>query len=304
MGRMIVVYGTVCLDRVRRVPRLPASGGYAHVLGETELLGGEAANTSLALSTWGAEIALLGNPIGRGPQARRLRRLIEKHGLPANGILVSGTVTPVCDIYVTPDGERTMFGLGFREMTRAADLTAAPLRAGAWFTADSNHGEAARDAVRRAAAAGMRVYLLDFLREDDPAPPGSFWQSSTDSAGVKGNTQRNVAWLRDWVAARGCFAVLSDGPNGFVAGSPEQPVRAYAPFPAPRVVDSTGAGDIFRAGMLFGLDQGWTLPDALRFASAAGSLICASLGATASVPSRGDVEAWIAAHPEIGRTYG
>lgn len=303
IGGMVLVYGTVCLDRLRRVAKLPDKGAYAEIDAEVELLGGEAANTALALATWGIDIALAGNPIGRGPRAQRLQHLLESSGLPIKFVPGSDAVTPVCDIYVTPDGDRTMFGVGFREMEATAQPAAAPYVPGAWFTADPNHGEAAREAVRLATIAGMRIYLLDFVRPEDPIAPGSYWQSSTDWVGVRGNTQRNVQWLRDWVEKHGCYGVLSDGPNGFVAGSPTQRVRAYPPYPAPSVVDSTGAGDTFRAGFLLGLDLGWPLAECLQFASAAGCLSCASLGATSNVPRKEAILQWIAKWPEVSEAY-
>jgi sulfofructose kinase len=63
-------------------------------------------------------------------------------------------------------------------------------------------------------------------------------------------------------------------------------------IPAERVtaVDTTGAGDVFRAGMIYGLLQGWGVPALLRFANAAAALSCTREGAIASVPSLADVE--------------
>lgn len=49
---MVVVFGTVCLDRILRVARLPGHGGYVEIDDEVLMLGGEAANTALALQTW------------------------------------------------------------------------------------------------------------------------------------------------------------------------------------------------------------------------------------------------------------
>ena len=131
----------------------------------------------------------------------------------------------------------------------------------------------------------MRLYLMDFIRPDDPIAPGSWWQSSTDWVGTRGDIEGNAAWLSDWIGRHGCFAVLTDGPAQFLAGGPEWPVRPYPTVPAPEVVDTTGAGDLFRAGMLFGLDQEWSAEECLRFAAAAGSLACGSLGATSRVPT-------------------
>src|SRR5262249_55640393 len=50
-------------------------------------------------------------------------------------------------------------------------------------------------------------------------------------------------------------------------------------------VDTTGAGDVFRGGFIYGYLKGWPLEDALRFANAAAAVSCTRLGAMASVPS-------------------
>lgn len=300
---MVLVFGTVCIDRVRRVPLLPGAGGYAEVEDERFLLGGEAANTANALRTWGTEVTLVGNGIGDGEAGSRLRSLLNQHGLESLETGAPTSHTPVCDVYVTPDGDRTMFGLGFAGASETVDPDRVPVRPGAWFTAEPNLGVVARCVVRRAVEAGMKTYLMDFFQPDDPVVTGSFWQSSTDWVGSRGNTQKNVKWVEDWVRAKGCFAILSDGPNGFVAGSPNHTVRAYPPFPSPQIVDTTGAGDLFRAGMLFGLSQDWAIPRCLQFASAAGCLKCRALGATTDVPSVAEIESLIAGNPAISRQY-
>jgi sugar/nucleoside kinase (ribokinase family) len=301
----VLVFGTICLDRVRRVERLPAAGGYVEVEDERTLLGGEAANTGATLAAWGVPVLLDGNRLGADPDGAQIACLLEGHGLaaprPSKGSAVPPA--PVCDIFVTPDGERTMFGNGFRAMEASAELDRLPLVSGGWFTAEPNMRAAAREAACRAYDAAMRIYLMDFVEPDDVLPPGCFWQSSTDWAGHRNNTQRNVEWVKRWVGTHGCFAVLSDGPNGFVAGSPDLPVRAYPPFPAPTVVDFTGAGDVFRAGMLYGLSRGLPIPESLLIASAAGCLKCRAFGATSDIPSLEEIRRHVDANPEVAGQY-
>ncbi len=302
---MIVVFGTICIDRIRRVPHLPSTGGYVEITEEIDLLGGEAANTATALRSWGADVSLYGNALGSGPDGEILRRLIAKQGLIVENVrtTLEEPAAPVCDIYVTPDGDRTMFGKNFSIME--SDLSVVPIShtEGNWFTAEPNMQTLSREAAVRAHQAGMNLYLMDFIGSNEPIPPGSFWQCSTDWAGTRNNTQKNVAWVQDWVAQYGCFAILSDGPNGFVAGSSERPVRAYPPYPAPLVVDTTGAGDMFRAGMLFGLDQNWPIEKCLQFASAAGCLKCRALGATTDVPSVAEVQHHIESNSYVSQQY-
>lgn len=298
----VLVFGTICIDRIRRVPNLPEMGGYVEVQEEIDLLGGEAANTANALNAWGFEVVLVGNSLGSGLDGDHLRKLVADCHLQVYTD-AGNQPTPVCDVYVTPDGNRTMFGKNFSIME--VGLQIPPIREfnAQWFTAEPNMEGLSRQVAREALKAGMRTYLMDFIQDDEPLGPGSFLQCSTDSAGHRGNIQKNVSWVQGMVDRNGCFVILSDGPNGFVAGSPELPVRAYPPYPAPNVVDTTGAGDMFRAGMLFGLNQDWPIHLCLQFASAAGCLKCRSLGATTDVPSVAEIQAHIASHSAISKQY-
>ena len=300
----MLVFGTICIDRLRRVPSLPPVGGYVEIESEVLMLGGEAANTANALRSWGHDILLAGNATGAGPDGESLRTLLAQHDLPTAHLGPPGEViAPICDVFITPDGERTMFGRGFASSHAGIAPPDLPFAQAQWLTAEPNLGAPAREVAQLAIAAGLRTYLMDFLHEDDPIAPGSFWQCSTDWAGKRGDVQRNVTWVQEWVNRFGCHTILSDGPGGFVFGSPTHSVRHYPPFPAPRVVDTTGAGDMFRAGMLHGLDSGWPIERCLQFASAAGCLKCGYLGATGTVPTEAEVLAHIAANPEVAERY-
>jgi sugar/nucleoside kinase (ribokinase family) len=59
-------------------------------------------------------------------------------------------------------------------------------------------------------------------------------------------------------------------------------------------VDTTGAGDVFRAGLIYALLRGWPTPDMLRFANAAAAVSCTRLGALGGIPSLDEVEALVA----------
>lgn len=60
---------------------------------------------------------------------------------------------------------------------------------------------------------------------------------------------------------------------------------------AVEAVDTTGSGDVFRGGFIYGLLNGWPIEQAVRFANAAAAISCTRLGAINGVPSMGDVQA-------------
>lgn len=300
---MTVVYGTVCLDRTYSLPHLPERGGYVELLAERVSLGGEAANTAAAILRWRGNAVLVGNPIGTGDEAEMLELLLEANGV-GDALMPAGEhPAPVCHIMVTPDGERTMFGRGFQEMETRGDPSLIPFNSGDWFTADPNHGSLARKALVMAHGAGMRTYALDFVRDDEDLPSGCFWQSSTSWVGKSGDLGGNIAWLSRWIEKHDCTAILTDGGHGFLLGDRKRGVRSFPVWPIEHVVDSTGAGDTFRAGMLFGLDQLWPLAECLIFASAAAALSCQGMGALGGLTQRGAVEELIHTHEESADLY-
>jgi sugar/nucleoside kinase (ribokinase family) len=64
------------------------------------------------------------------------------------------------------------------------------------------------------------------------------------------------------------------------------------------VLDNTGAGDVFRAGLIYGLLQGWKIARRLAFANAAAAVSCTRLGAIPSVPDLEEVSALLDRGPE------
>lgn len=70
--------------------------------------------------------------------------------------------------------------------------------------------------------------------------------------------------------------------------------------PAVEVVDPTGCGDAHRAGLLYGLTQGWTLHNACKLGNVMGSLKVASRGPQTHRPTREQIEALLQTHYGLG----
>ena len=65
------------------------------------------------------------------------------------------------------------------------------------------------------------------------------------------------------------------------------------------VVEPSGAGDAFAAGLMLGILEGWELERSVRFASVIGGSACTALGCWAGVFTRREADAFLAAHPEF-----
>lgn len=285
------MHGTLCLDRVMRVDALPKSGGYTEVRDEFWALGGEAANTAVHLVQWGSDIRLLVNPISHDEHSLILKHLAHESGLTLDQLEHDGH-TPICEVYVTPDGERTMFGHGFANLGDRAFRPFEYADAG-WFTTDSNLGGLAADALGFAEAAGLYTIAMDFAHRPNP-PMASLHLTSNDW--FHGDPQA-------WCEETGQTLLLTAGTIGSVLYAPGTPSRHLPALPAPRIVDTTGAGDGFRAGILYGLQQGWSLTRGALFGAAAAALGVGSIGACNDVPSVESIEDLIAQYPKESAAY-
>lgn len=95
--------------------------------------------------------------------------------------------------------------------------------------------------------------------------------------------------MADWVNQTGRTIVVTLGPDGVRARTPDGPLS----FPAHKVkpVDTVGAGDTFVGYLAAGLDAGHDFQTALARAAIAGSLACLNPGAQPAIPVAADVDA-------------
>jgi len=300
---MILVYGTVCLDRINRVPHLPAPGRYVEVSERIESAGGEALNTAVALVRLGEQPELISNSLGSGPDARDLASKVTALGIKEFHAPPGTHDVPVCEIYVTPDGERTMFGFGFAEMENRSDPRMVLPPGPNLTTVDSNHGRAGLERIRLAREAGHVVYAMDLAIESRTLSVQDFWQTGAGQAGGPGQTLANLDAVAKRAENYGVTAIITDGSRGCFVARPGQSGLHLPAFSGIEVRDTTGAGDAFRAGVLYGLLRSWGLGQCLLLGAAVGALNCRGEGAVAGLPSLEEAEELIAGNPAVSEAH-
>jgi sugar/nucleoside kinase (ribokinase family) len=261
----------------------------------TEMSGGSAANTIVGIANLGARAAYVGKV--RDDQIGRLYT----HDIRAAGVAfetrpaADGPATGCSYILVTPDGERTMNTyLGAAQDLTSADIDPAQIAASAivylegylWDPASAK--EAFVKASTIAHEAGRQVALtlsdafcvgryrgefLDLMRNGtvdlvfaNEAELGSLYETADFDAALKqlrGDTKLGVVTRSE----KGCVVASKEG------------VVAVPAFPVGKIVDTTGAGDLFAAGFLFGLVRGAGHEAAGRLGALAAAEVIQHIGA-------------------------
>jgi adenosine kinase len=206
-----------------------------------------------------------------------------------------GPATARCYIMVTPDGERTMNTyLGAAQHLHPRDVDGAAVAAAAitylegYLWDPDNAKEAFRKAAGLAHEAGRVVALtlsdsfcvdrwrnefLDLMRKRTVDLVFAN-EAELKSLYLTADFDTAVSALREDAA----LAVVTRSEKGCVVVSRER-TEAVAAYPVEKVVDTTGAGDLFAAGFLFGLARGADLALAARFGTLAAAEVIQQVGA-------------------------
>ena len=290
--------GMVTVDHLFRVPELPAVGAPRRASGHARACGGPVPNALACLSRLGVSTRFVGK-VGDDEEGDFARSELRRRGVDVSRVRVARGRSRLVLVLVEEDGGERAFVSrpeSFPPLT-GADLEAEDV-AGARVLHLDDADDAAIGAARRARAGGAAVVLdgtwqSDRLEEllplvDHAVVSGFFARRWLPGAG---------RWqvLRRLRALGAGTAVLTRGERG--AAAEDHRGRVECPAPAVEVVDTTGAGDAFHGGFIFGVLQGWPLERTLPFACAAGALNCRALGGQAGLPSREEVEGLLAASP-------
>lgn len=258
---------------------------YAKMGPAMEMSGGSAANTIAALASLGGK----GGYIGK--VADDQLGAVFGHDIRANGVeyatapLLGGPSTARCMIFVTPDAQRTMCTyLGACTQLTEADVDAdmiarAQVTYLEGYLFDPEH---AKQAFRRAAdlahAAGRKVALS----LSDPFCVGrhhaEFLELVEKHVDILFANEAEYKALYDGQKPACDLAVVTRSEKGSVIFTPSATIEVKAE-PVDKVVDTTGAGDLFAAGFLYGYTQGKPLAECGRIGSIAAGEIIAQMGA-------------------------
>ena len=263
-----------------------------------EVSGGSAANTVAGIAAMGGRPAFVGRVA-----ADQLGEVFA-HDIRAAGVafatpaMADGPPTGRCLIVVTPDGDRTMSTyLGACQELSEADIDPDMVRAAAVLYLEGYLWDpvapraAMRKAIDIARAAGRKVaftlsdvFCVEGHRDDFRGLLGSHVDvmfGNENEVRALYQTDDLEAAMRE-LAQHATITVVTRSEKGAVviAGAERFVVPAE---PVARVVDTTGAGDLFAGGFLAGLVAGRSLPDCARQGGIAAAEIISHYGARSEV---------------------
>jgi ribokinase len=273
----VVVVGSVNLDLVARVDRLPAAGDTVTASDYQRVPGGKGANQALAARRLGADVTLLA-AVGDDESAGEALALLDADGVDLSGVRRVEGPTGVALITVDDAGENTIVvvpGANARLAVDGSELTGAD--------AVLCQLEVPMGTVEAAAAATPAGALFCL----NAAPPAPVPAAVLDRADLVVANRTEYAAVDGLDRAR-LVAVTAAADGAALRSGGREVARAAAP--AVTAVDGTGAGDAFTGALVVGLLDGLDQDSALRRACLAGAVAASRPGAQPSLPRPADLD--------------
>lgn len=290
---MITVLGSINMDLIARVFRLPKPG--ETLTGDTFATapGGKGANQALAARRAGAQVAMVG-ACGEDEFAVPALTQLRYDGVNLERVRNAPTATGVASIFVGGDGENVIViiaGANGTVSVQDADAAVAAMNPGDILMVQLEIPPATIEAALKAARAKRVKTILNTapLTTDAQrlAPLADIVIANETEfellVGRNGldDKQREQAMV-DYAKQSGQTIIVTLGADGVVAVRDGKLFHASSLNVEP--VDTVGAGDTFCGYLAAGLDQGFAFDAALKRAAIAGSLACTKAGAQPSIP--------------------
>lgn len=268
----ILCFGAICADLRLALPYFPRPGEGLHVREARWTAGGNALIEARALAGWGVRVALMGDPLGADPPGALLAAELRRLGLDALVRQDPAAQTVVCHILVTPDSQRTI--LAIRPAASHVELPAPALLRACRVVSVARYGPRSDEVVAAARAAGALVVAGDATRPDEAlARHADVIVTSAELLARHDAASAVETQMAALHAVRGAAVVVSDGSRParvlWAAGGTRHAISVQPPQVT--ATDSTGAGDLLRAGVALGLLRGWDWPRTLEWAAAEAS---------------------------------
>ena len=295
----VIGVGANSVDYVNRLPAYPEPQGpfsKMRILEQAVCCGGQTATALAACASLGLRTRYLG-ATGTDSNGKRIREELARRGIDASDAVIRDVPNQFAVILVDEQsGERiVLWDRDERLRLRPRDVAPEAFDGARLVHVDDVDQPAAILAARIAREAGLPVTSdidrITALTQDLVAAVTIPIFAEHVPSALTGLADMAQA-LRRLREGHDGLLIVTRGAAGALALDGDRLIESPG-FPV-AAVDTTGAGDVFRGGLIFALLRGENTEEALRFANAAAAISCTRLGATDGVPSLADVEQLIA----------
>ncbi len=297
---LFLCIGDLDVDVLIEVDRLPTRDGKVNGIVKQKVSGGMAGNVAAALARLGSRVRVLGR-VGDDADGAFAVEGLNQMGVDTSFVSrLAGVATFSCISLLTPDGEKSLVKLMTSAYRPEASAVTDAVLEGVRHLHLTSVGDPplCRKVVDAARSSGATA-SLDVERADCPEDAAVLLDAVKGFDLIFCNAESRAfvdAALERPLAGLVAVVVTTLGADGAQVETAEG--RISSPGFAPKILDTTGAGDCFAAACLHArLAAGLDWREAIRFANCAAAISTTGLGAQSALPTADQVAARLQAEP-------
>jgi sugar/nucleoside kinase (ribokinase family) len=290
----VYVFGQIVLSTIHKLAgRFPEADGYGEIEQSFLCPGGQGMNAAMVLSGLGVKTAI-GGPNWGTDTAEVLDSYAARYGIDTGGIGRDSGYAGLRDIIFIDGSCRTVFGrfgaLYGEKPHRWCEPDEASIRAARVVAIDPYFGSSSETAAQLASEASVPYITIDcphdgYLHRNAAATvvSGEYWR-----AAYAGQTAEEV--ISTYAEQSAGLTIFTAGSGQILCARRGKPVFAVETYRV-EVASTLGAGDTFRAGVVFGVLKSWDDERVVRFSAALAAILCTRLPIADNVPTLAEVNA-------------
>ncbi|WP_251439041.1 ribokinase [Microbacterium sp. USTB-Y] len=284
MSRRIAVVGSLNVDRMLRVPRLPAPGETTAATGRSLSPGGKGANQAVAAALLGADVSLIG-AVGDDAEGRFLVDAVATQGVDASGVMTVPDPTGEATILVDDGAENLIVVNGGANLALDPEHVRSRLSGFDIIVAGFEVSDPVVEAAAEAALRQDAVFILN------PSPYRDLPAIVREARLVLIVNEQEYAQARDaeGTLSDSAIIVVTRGARGAAIQRPSGGRPQKVPAPRVTAVDTSGCGDAFAGALAAALAHGDSLEDAVRLGTRVGAYAATRPGTQTSYPTGEDL---------------
>jgi sugar/nucleoside kinase (ribokinase family) len=284
----VVGMGLNSVDFISVVPEFPTLNSKMKMLRFSKEGGGQVATAMVALARWGVKTKYIGK-VGEDELGQFSLNCLRQEGVDVSSVTIEPNATNQFAMIIVDGstGDRTiLWNRDERLMYCEGELRKEEIRSGKLLHLDGHDINAALQCARWAKEEEIPIVVdldkvepltSELIKEVDFVITSSrfpmlFTGISDQKKALLELQKHTSGFLCATLGHEGAMALV----NGEFLSIEGLKVKS---------VDTTGAGDIFHAGFIYGLLQNWEVAEILRFANAAAALKCQDLGGRKGIPT-------------------
>ncbi|MBW1999463.1 MAG: sugar kinase [Deltaproteobacteria bacterium] len=288
----VVGLGQACVDYLGTIPHYPDEDGKIELLNLRKECGGPASTALVTLARLGIRVSFLGS-ISTDPFGKAILEALLREGVDASFLKVTpGHTSQFAFIAITEgSARRTVFWhRGTVAHLTARDVDLRPFSGAKVLHLDGLMVEASIEAASQARERGMKVVMDggtfrkgtgELLPLIDVLIASEHFAKPLSKSGS--SPREHIELLQEMGPQE---VVITMGERGSLGLGREGLCfqEAFSVVP----LDTTGAGDVYHGGYIYGLLKGWDMAGCMRFASAIAAMNCRAIGARRGIPEGPD----------------